>query len=119
MKSSNSTKIGYSVWVLASLMFIGILGLASASLAAEDTWTTKADMPTARGYLATAVVNGKAYAIGGAKGPTSGSLAEDTQSGLATCASGLYIGCDNDMTPGTFFSGLIDDVRIYNRAVKP
>ena len=31
-----------------------------------DTWTRKADMPTARGALTTSVVNGKIYAIGGA-----------------------------------------------------
>jgi len=45
--------------------------------------------------------------------------AEDTQSGLAACSGGLYIGCDKDMAPGSFFSGLIDDLRLYNRAVKP
>jgi len=32
---------------------------------------------------------------------------------------GLYIGVDKNYTPGTFFSGLIDDVRIYNRVVSP
>ncbi len=32
---------------------------------------------------------------------------------------GLYIGTGKMMQPGTYFSGLIDDVRIYNRAVKP
>jgi N-acetylneuraminic acid mutarotase len=31
-----------------------------------DTWAKKANMPTARGYLSTSVVNGKIYAIGGA-----------------------------------------------------
>jgi hypothetical protein len=46
-------------------------------------------------------------------------VAEDTQTGLADCQGGLNIGCGKDMTPGTFFSGLIDDVRIYNRAVRP
>ena len=47
-------------------------------------------------------------------------IAEGTQAGgPADCTGGLNIGCDKDMTPGTFFSGLIDDVRIYNRAVKP
>jgi len=29
------------------------------------------------------------------------------------------IGCNSQHTPGTFWSGLIDDVRIYDRAVKP
>ena len=31
----------------------------------ENSWVEKAPMPTARGYLETAVVNGKIYAIGG------------------------------------------------------
>jgi RNA polymerase sigma factor (sigma-70 family) len=35
---------------------------------AGDTWTKKADMPTARCYLSTSVVNGKIYAIGGYDG---------------------------------------------------
>jgi serine/threonine protein kinase len=30
---------------------------------------------------------------------------------------GLYIGAGSDLEPGTFFSGLIDDVRIYNQAL--
>ena len=40
-------------------------------------------------------------------------------SALESSDGGLYIGCGKNMQPGTFFSGLIDDVRIYNRAVKP
>jgi Concanavalin A-like lectin/glucanases superfamily/WD40-like Beta Propeller Repeat len=43
----------------------------------------------------------------------------DEQSSLAECSGGLNIGCGNDMAPATFFAGLIDDVRIYNRAVRP
>jgi hypothetical protein len=30
---------------------------------------------------------------------------------------GLYIGTDKNLDEGTFFSGLIDDVRIYNVAL--
>jgi len=48
------------------LILILALGQASVSLATEGTWTAKADMPTARMYLSTSVVNGKIYAIGGA-----------------------------------------------------
>jgi hypothetical protein len=44
-------------------------------------------------------------------------VAEDTQSSLADCSGGLQIGCGSDMTPGTFWKGLIDDVRVYNYAV--
>lgn len=46
-------------------------------------------------------------------------VAEDAQTGLAPCSGALQIGCDKDMTPGTFFTGLIDDVHIYNHAVRP
>ncbi len=46
-------------------------------------------------------------------------VAEDTQNGLEGSFNGLYIGCGKNMQPGTYFAGLIDDVRIYNRAVKP
>ena len=45
--------------------------------------------------------------------------AEDTQSALPSTGCGLYIGTGKAMEPGTFWSGLIDDVRIYNRAVRP
>jgi len=41
---------------------------------------------------------------------------ERCDSGLA---GGLNIGCGKNMTPNTYWTGLIDDVRIYNRAVKP
>ena len=46
-------------------------------------------------------------------------VAADEQNSLVSCIGGLNIGCDKDMTAGTFFTGLIDDVRIYNRAVRP
>jgi hypothetical protein len=32
---------------------------------------------------------------------------------------GLYIGAGKNLEPGTFWSGLIDDVRIFNRAITP
>ena len=46
-------------------------------------------------------------------------VAADTQPNLVGSNGGLNIGCDKNQTPGSFWSGLIDDVRIYNRAVKP
>ena len=45
--------------------------------------------------------------------------AEDTQEGLEGSDSGLYIGTGSAMQPGTYWSGLIDDVRIYDRAIHP
>ena len=38
-------------------------------------------------------------------------------SSLEDADGGLYFGAGSDLTPGTFFSGLIDDVRIYNVAL--
>jgi hypothetical protein len=46
-------------------------------------------------------------------------VAEDTENSLKSVYSELAIGAGKDLAPGTFWSGLIDDVRIYNRAVKP
>jgi hypothetical protein len=45
--------------------------------------------------------------------------ASDEQERLALSETGLNIGCGGNLAPGSFFAGLIDDVRIYNRAVKP
>ncbi len=46
-------------------------------------------------------------------------VAEDEQANLEGSDNGLYIGTGKAMEQGSFFSGLIDDVRIYNRAVTP
>jgi carboxymethylenebutenolidase len=45
-------------------------------------------------------------------------VGQDAQSGLAGSSGGLNVGCGAGLEPGSFFSGLIDDVRIYTRAVK-
>jgi hypothetical protein len=46
-------------------------------------------------------------------------VAADEQESLEENSGGLYIGCGADQSPESFFTGLIDDIRIYNRAVKP
>jgi lysophospholipase L1-like esterase len=46
-------------------------------------------------------------------------VTQDTQDSLGGSVGGLYIGCGKNMEAGTFWSGLIDDVRIYNQAVMP
>jgi hypothetical protein len=48
-------------------------------------------------------------------------VAKDTkpQGQLISADGGLYIGAGTNLDPSSFFSGLIDDVRIYNRAVTP
>jgi hypothetical protein len=46
-------------------------------------------------------------------------VARDTAETLESAETGLYIGAGSTLEAGSLFSGLIDDVRIYNRAVKP
>ena len=46
-------------------------------------------------------------------------VAEDTQANLLGSEGGMYIGAGNGLDVDTLFYGLIDDVRIYNRAVVP
>jgi N-acetylneuraminic acid mutarotase len=46
-------------------------------------------------------------------------VAEAADASLAGCYGGLNIGCAKNAAAGTFWSGLIDDVRIYNRVIKP
>jgi hypothetical protein len=47
------------------------------------------------------------------------SVAEDMPTAMASSDRGFYIGVGKDFSAGSFFSGLIDDVRIYSRAIKP
>ncbi len=46
-------------------------------------------------------------------------VARDTATNLEPASGGLHLGAGSNLEPGTCWSGLIDDVRIYNRAVKP
>jgi lysophospholipase L1-like esterase len=46
-------------------------------------------------------------------------VASDTTIGTGNSQTGLYIGAGKSRNPGSFFSGLIDDVKIYNRPVTP
>jgi hypothetical protein len=46
-------------------------------------------------------------------------VTEDTQTGLDSSPGGVVLGCGTNTAPGTCWTGLIDDVRLYNRAVKP
>ena len=40
-------------------------------------------------------------------------------SGLNNAFGGLYIGAGNTLEPSDFFLGMIDDIRIYDKAVTP
>jgi hypothetical protein len=46
-------------------------------------------------------------------------VAKDTQTSLAASSGVLYLGAGSSLAPGTFWFGLIDDVRICNQAMKP
>jgi sialidase-1 len=46
-------------------------------------------------------------------------VARDTQPSLAASSGNLHIGAGKDLGTTAFWSGLIDDVRVYNRAVQP
>jgi hypothetical protein len=62
MKRLNDSKIKFVVF---GLIISGFLSTAMVCLAAENTWTIKSDMPTARGFVSGCVVDGKIYVIGG------------------------------------------------------
>jgi N-acetylneuraminic acid mutarotase len=51
--------------IIISVIVCLILPNLNCVSAAENEWVSKADMPTARGYLHVATVDGKMYAIGG------------------------------------------------------
>ncbi len=46
-------------------------------------------------------------------------VARDSQGAPMVSAGGFYIGAGSALAPGSFWSGLIDDVRLYSRAVQP
>jgi hypothetical protein len=46
-------------------------------------------------------------------------VARDTQASLASSTENMTMGAGSTMAPASFWKGLIDDVRIYDRAVKP
>ncbi len=46
-------------------------------------------------------------------------VAQDKQDHIIAAYGGLCIGTGKDLAAGSFWSGLVDDVRIYNRVVEP
>ncbi|MBC8229460.1 hypothetical protein H8E77_07935 [bacterium] len=109
MKTQKTTQKmkGNFIWILTSLMFIGLLGMAPMSLAAEDTWTKKTDMPTARMGHSASVVNEKIYVIGGYNGPVLSTVEEyDSANGTWTTKSGMP-------TPRWLLSNAVVNGKIY------
>ncbi|MCW4054887.1 MAG: hypothetical protein NWE84_08245 [Candidatus Bathyarchaeota archaeon] len=102
--------------------------------AAEDSWTTKAAMLTARGGLGVAVVNGKIYAIGGLNDDTQLAVNEEynpvtdtwtTKTSMPTARSGFGIAvyqnkiyCIGGTTGDSdnFVSGFTGVVEVYDPA---
>jgi N-acetylneuraminic acid mutarotase len=77
----------------AAFVFIAFaFALPSMSFAQEVQWTTKANMPTARCWFSTSVVNGKIYAIGGWSGPLSAVEEYDPATNTWTRKAGLPVG---------------------------
>ena len=56
------------IFLLANSILYGLLSFYLVGHAKRGKWTQKADMLTPRTQLATAVVNGQIYAIGGLNG---------------------------------------------------
>ena len=46
-------------------------------------------------------------------------VASETQTNVEGSEGGLYIGTGKNLEPGSFWSGLIDDVRVYKRMIAP
>jgi len=46
-------------------------------------------------------------------------VASDTAADIESASGGLYFGAGNGLEPASFFSGLIDDIRIYDVALSP
>ena len=46
-------------------------------------------------------------------------VAADTQPNLAASSGSLQIGTGKDRAADTFWSGLMDDIRVYRRATRP
>jgi len=46
-------------------------------------------------------------------------VGRDRQAGLMDAYSGFHIGAGHDLDPRSFWAGMIDDVRIYDRVVIP
>ena len=116
-------KVG--VLSLALILLASFLVILNSASAAEDSWVSKAQMPTARGYLGVSVVDEKIYAIGGS-GPigvneeydpatdtwtTKASMPNPQQSFAMTVYQGK-IYCIGGMPAG--FSGASGANRVYD-----
>jgi N-acetylneuraminic acid mutarotase len=95
----NKKLIPVFIVILIASMFLSACQFPVVG-AAENSWTTKKPMPTARGGLGVAVVNGKIYAIGGSNNDAQLAVNEEynpvtdtwtTKAAMPTARSGFAI----------------------------
>jgi len=95
----NKKLIPFLIVILIVSMFLSTFQFPVVG-AAENSWTTKEPMPTARGRLGVAVVNGNIYAIGGLNNDTQLAVNEEynpvtdtwtTKTPMPTARSGFAI----------------------------
>jgi subtilisin family serine protease len=106
-------------------------GAANWLMAATGNGTLKTDLKSAdrlaKSLTSTAVItDGAWHRVGLSWDGTNRILyvddvevARDTQASLAGSTGSLSIGAGSTMSPASFWKGLIDDIRLYDRAVKP
>lgn len=91
--------IPFLIVILAFSMVVSVFQFPVVG-AAENSWTAKEPMPTARGGLGVAVVNGKIYVIGGFDGDTQLTVNEEynpvtdtwtTKASMPTARSGFAV----------------------------
>ena len=66
LQSTRNMKLNFAS-IVATLMFFGLLGMVSISLAEGGKWEQKADMQIPRFELSSSAVDGKIYIFGGVK----------------------------------------------------
>ena len=81
----------YMLYMLAFLILNALLSIPLSGLADVDTWTERADMPTARFWSSTSAVYGKLYAIGGQIDGRPLSMVEEYDTGFAVEAEGKLV----------------------------
>lgn len=98
-------------------------GASDGSLMTELKGNGRSDRPLAS---TTIITDGNWHHVGLVRDGSNRTLyvddvvaATDAHHGLVSSYDGLNIGAGKSPDPGTFWSGLIDDVRIYNRAMTP
>ncbi len=107
--ANNSPAVNGKIYVIGGGTFT-VVGLSTVEEydPMTDTWTKKADMPTAREALAISEVNGKIYAIGGWDGSRLLSIVEEYDPATDTWTKKA------DMpTPRAYLSTSVVDGKIY------